>query len=373
MMSYRDMGRTGVKLSSLGFGCMRLPMAKDGKTVDRDKAIPMLLRGYELGVSYFDTGKWYCGQDSEKTLGEAVKSMDRSKIWLSTKYAMEKPTGADLREKFETSLRLMDQHYVDFYHFWGISWEQFTTKLDIPGGPLSEFLKLKQEGLVRHLSFSFHSDAADIAKLVDTGHFESMLCQYNFLDRRCEEGMAYAASKGLGVVVMGPVGGGKLGTHSDVIARILPGSAAMSTPELALRFVLANPSVSVALSGMSELRQVEENAATAGANPRRGRGEPEVHGSVLHRLPLLHALPPRGEHPASIRGDEPQDRLGPGKARPGHVRGDRGQSLGQGQTGRRVRRVRGVRAEMPAEDPDHRAAQAIQARPGKLTSLREAT
>jgi predicted aldo/keto reductase-like oxidoreductase len=263
MMSYRDMGKTGVKLSSLGFGCMRLPMMKDGKTVDRDKAIPMLLRGYELGVSYFDTGKWYCSQDSEKTLGEAVKSMDRSKIWLSTKYALEQPTAADLREKFETSLRLMDQQYVDFYHFWGISWEQFRTKLDIPGGPLSEFLKLKSEGLVRHLSFSFHSDAADIPKLVDTGHFESMLCQYNFLDRRCEEGMAYAASKGLGVVVMGPIGGGRLGTHSDVIAKMLPGSAAMSTPELALRFVLANPSVSVALSGMSEMRQVEENAATA--------------------------------------------------------------------------------------------------------------
>jgi len=262
MMTYRTMGRTGVQLSSLGFGCMRLPM-KDASTVDRDKAIPMLIRAYEGGVNYFDTGKWYCGQDSERTLGEAVKGMDRGRIYLSTKYAQGEPTAKDLREKLKTSLALMDQQYVDFYHLWGISWEFFRTKIDIPGGPLTEFLKLKEEGLARHLSFSFHSDAAEIPKLVDTGIFESMLCQYNFLDRRCEEGIAYAASRGLGVVIMGPVGGGRLGTQSDVIAKILPGGAAMSTPGLALRFVLSNPSVTVALSGMSTLEQVEQNIAHA--------------------------------------------------------------------------------------------------------------
>jgi len=262
MVTYRTMGRTGAQLSSLGFGCMRLPM-KDAGTVDRDKAIPMLMRAYEQGVNYFDTGKWYCGQDSERTLGEAVRRMDRSRIFLSTKYAQGAPTANDLREKFETSLALMDQQYVDFYHLWGISWEFFRTKIDIPGGPLKEFLKLRDEGLARHLSFSFHSDAAEIRKLVDTGYFESMLCQYNFLDRRCEEGIAYAASHGLGVVIMGPVGGGRLGTPSDVIAKILPGAAAMGTPELALRFVLSNPSVTVALSGMSTLEQVEQNVVHA--------------------------------------------------------------------------------------------------------------
>ncbi|MGA2973826.1 MAG: aldo/keto reductase [Spirochaetia bacterium] len=261
-MTYRNMGRTGVKLSPLGFGCMRLPM-KEGKTVDRDKAIPLLLRAYKLGVNYFDTGKHYCNQDSERTLGEAVKSMDRGKIFISTKYAFEKPTAADLREKFEASLKLLDQEYVDFYHLWGISWEFFTTKIDIPGGPLKAFLTLKEEVLAKHLSFSFHSEPSDIKKIVDTGYFESMLCQYNLLDRRCEEGMAYAASKGLGVAVMGPVGGGRLGTQSDVIAKMLPAGGAVSTPELALRFVLANPSVTVALSGMSAMEHVEQNVATA--------------------------------------------------------------------------------------------------------------
>jgi uncharacterized protein len=261
-VNYRPFGKTGCNVSALGFGCMRLPMTSES-TVDRDKAIPMLLRGRELGINYFDTGKWYCGQDSERTLGEALKHMDRSKVYVSTKYAMENPTGADLRQKFETSLKLLDVQYVDFYHFWGISWEQYETKLSIPGGPLGEFLKLKQEGLVRHLSFSFHSKPEDIKKIVDTGHFESMLCQFNLLDRANAEGIAYAGSKGLGVVIMGPVGGGRLGAPSETIGKMLGGQRPVSSPELALRFVLSTPGVSVALSGMSEMKHVEENTEIA--------------------------------------------------------------------------------------------------------------
>jgi uncharacterized protein len=261
MIGFRTMGKTGVRVSPLGFGCMRLPM-RDASTVDRDRAVPMLQRAHALGVNYFDTGKWYCAQDSERTLGEAMKGMRRENLFISTKYAHEKPTAADLREKFEISLRLLDVEYVDFYHLWGISWEFFRTKIDIPGGPLSAFLRLKDEGLVRHLSFSFHADPADIPRLVDTGYFESMLCQYNLLDRRNEKGIEYAASRGLGVAIMGPVGGGRLGTRSEVIERMAPGTGSTGTPELALRFVLSNPGVTIALSGMSTIEQVEQNVAT---------------------------------------------------------------------------------------------------------------
>jgi hypothetical protein len=260
-MQYRPFGRTGIQVSALGFGGMRFPM-KDGR-VDRDLAIPMLKRGYELGINYFDTGKWYCGQDSERTVGEAVKGMDRSKIYLATKYAQEKPTAADLREKFETSLKLMQVEYIDFYHFWGLSWEDFQTRKAHKGGPLETFLKLKEEGLARHLSTSFHSKPDDLKKLVDTGYFETILCQYNLLDRANEESIAYAASKGIGIVIMGPVGGGRLGGPSEQITGAMTEPARVSTPELALRFVLANPNVTVALSGMSTMQQVEENVVTA--------------------------------------------------------------------------------------------------------------
>jgi predicted aldo/keto reductase-like oxidoreductase len=260
-MRYRTLGKTGVRASVLGFGGMRLPMK--GERVDSELATPMIRRGIELGINYLDTGKWYCGQDSERAYGEAIRGLDRSKLYLSTKYAKAQNTAADLREKFETSLRLMNQEYVDFYHLWGISWKQFTTELSPKGGPLEAFLKLKDEGLVRHLSFSFHSKPEDIKPLVDTGIFETMLCQYNLLDRANEDGIAYAASKGLGVVLMGPVGGGRLGAQSEVLGGMLGAPQRVSTAELALRFVFSNPNVSVALSGMSTMQQVEENAATA--------------------------------------------------------------------------------------------------------------
>jgi hypothetical protein len=272
-MRYRKLGKTGVTASVLGFGGMRYPM-KEGR-VDRELAIPMIRRGIELGINYLDTGKWYCGQDSERALGEAVRGLDRSKIYLATKYAKANATAADLREKFETSLKLMQQQYIDFYHLWGLSWHQFETEHARKGGPLEAFLKLKTEGLVRHLSFSFHSQPEDMNKLVDTGYFETVLCQYNLLDRANEDAMAYAASKGLGVVLMGPVGGGRLGAPSEVLGKVLDTPQRVSTAELALRFVFSNPNVSVALSGMSNLRQVEENVATASRDTYLTPGERE--------------------------------------------------------------------------------------------------
>ena len=261
-MRYTVFGRSGVTTSALGFGAMRLPM-RDKRHVNRDLAVPLLHRAYELGINYFDTGKHYCGGDSESTLGEALKLMDRSRVYVSTKYAQDHATADDLRSKFETSLRLLGTDYVDFYHLWGISWKAYTEELSIPGGPIEAFLKLKQEGLVKHLSFSFHSKPEEIPKLVDTGLFETMLCQYNLLDRSNAEGIAYAASKGLGVAVMGPVGGGKLGGPSREVARLMPGQERVSSPELALRFVFSNPLVSMALSGMSSIEQLEANVATA--------------------------------------------------------------------------------------------------------------
>ncbi len=260
-MQYRDYGKTGAKVSALGFGCMRLP-EKDGHVLT-DEAVAMIRRGIELGINYLDTGKWYCHQESEKTLGAAVKGLDRSKLYISTKYAMEEPTAEDMREKFETSLELMGLDYVDFYHVWGISWGSWTEKLSAKGGPAETFLKLKEEGLARHLSFSFHSKPEEMKQLVDTGVFESVLCQYNLLDRKNEPSIAYAREKGLGVAVMGPVAGGRLGVPSDTFGGMLGGEERVSTPELALRFVMSNPNVSVALSGMSTMQQVEENCATA--------------------------------------------------------------------------------------------------------------
>ena len=261
-MRYRPFGNTGASVSALGFGAMRLPMTPDGEHIDEDQAIPVIQRALELGVNYFDTAPYYCKSESEIVLGKAVKGW-RERIYLSTKNPLEDATAGTFRRFLETSLRKMDVEYVDFYHMWGISWAKYTERgVDAPGGPLDEARKAKEEGLIRHISFSFHDKPEILERFIETGHFASMTVQYNLLDRANENAILLAASRGMGVVIMGPVAGGRLGETSPEIRKLLP-EGVSGSPELALRFVLSHPGVHVALSGMGTIQMVEENAATA--------------------------------------------------------------------------------------------------------------
>lgn len=262
-MQYRDLGNTGVKLSTLGFGAMRLPSNEvDGKTVfDYEESKRIILKAFDEGVNYFDTAPYYCEKESEIIVGRAIKDI-RDKIYLSTKNPIEDESGENFRKRLDNSLKNLDTDYIDFYHMWGISWDSYVNKIDVPNGPLEAALKAKEEGLIKHLSFSFHDEPENLFKLIDTGVFETVLVQYNFLDRSNEAGIAYAKEKGLGVIIMGPVGGGRLGAPSDVIKNLLPGKTS-SSAELALRFVMSNTDVTTALSGMGTMAMVEENVEVA--------------------------------------------------------------------------------------------------------------
>lgn len=262
-MIYKEFGKTGAKVSALGFGAMRLPMIeKDGrKYVDEDKAIQIIHRAFELGVNYIDTAPYYCESLSEAAVGKALKGW-RDKVYVSTKNPIENASGDDFRKRLEKSLKNLDVDSIDFYHMWGINWNAYKDSIDVPNGPLQAAYRAKEEGLIKHMSFSFHDAPENMIKIIDTGNFETVLCQYNLLDRSNEASIAHAHEKGMGVVIMGPVGGGRLGAPSPVIQDMLKGKA-KSTAEMALRFVLANPNVTVALSGMSSLEMVEENAAVA--------------------------------------------------------------------------------------------------------------
>ncbi|KKK75911.1 hypothetical protein LCGC14_2868970, partial [marine sediment metagenome] len=185
----------------------------------------------------------------------------RERVYLSTKmptWIVEKKD--DYRCFLEELLEGLKVEYIDFYHFHFLNEDNFKNivlKYDL----LREARKAKDEGLIKHISFSSHDRPEFMKRIIDIGIFESLLCQYNLLDRSNEGVMAYAKSKGLGVAVMGPVGGGRLAS-SGILKEILAGSV-KSTPELALRFVLANENVSVALSGMGSIRMVEENVRVA--------------------------------------------------------------------------------------------------------------
>lgn len=264
-MQYRRFGNTGVNISALGFGCMRLPeFEKDGKWyIDEDKAIPMLQKAYELGINYYDTAFYYCHENSQYTVGKALKKI-RDKVKIATKIPLghEVEKSSDYRKMLEETLRRMDTDYIDFYHFWGINKDVFDNKimkLDL----IKEALKAKEEGLIRHISFSFHDKPEHMKYIIDKAEvMETVLCQYNLLDRSNEESISYAVSKGLGVVAMGPVGGGRLAAPTELYKK-LTGKESTATYELALRFVLGNPNISCALSGMENEDMLLKNVVVA--------------------------------------------------------------------------------------------------------------
>jgi predicted aldo/keto reductase-like oxidoreductase len=257
-MEYTTLGKTGLKVSRLGFGCMRLPM-KDGR-VDRELTTPLLRRAVELGITYFDTAVMYCGGDSQRAMGEALEDL-RDRIVLSTKnHHYDKKDKAGWWKNLEDSLKFLRTDCIDVYNFHGLNYEAWEGSLVGEDGLFKEALKAKEQGMVSHLCHSFHGSLESLKRVVDLGIFESVTLQYNLLDRSLEEGIAYAREHNVGVTVMGPVGGGRLGYPSEKASELV--GEVKSTPELALRFVLSNPGVCVALSGMSNMKQLEENVAT---------------------------------------------------------------------------------------------------------------
>ncbi len=256
-MQYKEYGKTGDKVSALGFGLMRLPMVEDH--VDVDLSVRLIRRAIELGVNYLDSAVMYCNHESQVAFGKGIKGL-RSKVYVSTKNHYKGESGDEWQKNLDDSLERIDIDYIDFYHLHDLRWEQYQNMLG-KDKPIERFRKAKEEGLIRHKCFSCHDTPENMMKLIDTGEFEGMLCQYNLLDRRNEEAIAHAHEKGLGVVIMGPVGGGRLVAPSEQIQEIV--GEARNTPEVALRFVLSNPNVTLALSGMSSITMVEENTATA--------------------------------------------------------------------------------------------------------------
>lgn len=259
-MIYREFGNTGAKISQLGFGAMRLPEKeiKGEWYIDEDKALPLLLEGYKKGINYFDTAPYYCHSNSEYAVGKALKGV-RKEIYLTSKIPVDKiqKTG-DYRRILEDSLKKMDTDYIDFYHFWGLNKDKFDNYV-LKFDAIKEAIKAKEEGLIKHISFSFH-DSPEVIKhiLEHAPEMETALVQYNLLDRANEEMIELMKKKGLGVVAMGPVAGGRLAAPSTNLSEKI-GSESMATYDLALRFVLGNKNISCALSGMESLEMLEKN------------------------------------------------------------------------------------------------------------------
>ena len=261
-MQYRKLGKLGKKVSALGFGCMRLPVEEPGGKIKRDEAIRLIRKGIDNGINYVDTAWTYHSGESEVVLGLALKDGYREKVTLTTKCPVgrkEFTAPEHYDEHLDEQLGRLDVDYVDFYLFHALNKKSFEEKV-LGLNLIERAKKAKEEGKIKHIGFSFHDKPEVLKELIDTGYFELMLVQYNIVDQVNHEMINYAGEKGLAVATMGSVGGGRLaGTNlpDEMKQWLTPGRKNFA--DLALKFVLSNPNVSVALSGMGSEEMLDDN------------------------------------------------------------------------------------------------------------------
>lgn len=264
-MEFRQFGRTGIKVSPLGFGMMRLPKTTDGK-IDRESAIHNVRWAIDHGLNYVDTAYNYHDGESEIITGEALLDGYREKVFLATKCPVWKLSETvTVASVLDEQLRKLQTDHVDFYLLHSLGrkrWEE--TILPLRG--VEQMLEAKRAGKVRYIGFSFHDDLETFKQIIDyTDQWDFCQIQLNYVDTRHQagiEGLEYAASKGLGVVIMEPLRGGYLANLPQNVADTL--SATGKSPvEMAFNFLWDRPEVSLLLSGMSTIQQVEDNMAYA--------------------------------------------------------------------------------------------------------------
>ncbi len=268
-MQYRSMPNSNEKLSVLGFGCMRLPLVEGrSNKIDIERAKKQIRYAIDNGVNYIDTAWPYHMGKSESFLGEHVlKDGYREKIKLATKlpcFLIKKQE--QFEEYFQKQLDKLQTDYIDYYLMHALNYNTWSKMVDL--GIVDFMNKIKAEGRVKHIGFSFHSNLDDFKKIVDAYDWEFTQVQYNILDEYFQagkEGIEYAHNKGMGVIVMEPLRGGSLVSQiPEEIQKIYDESKFDRTPaNWALSFVWNNPMVTLLLSGMNEEKHVEENIEIA--------------------------------------------------------------------------------------------------------------
>ncbi|MDR2036044.1 MAG: aldo/keto reductase [Coriobacteriales bacterium] len=266
-MQYRKDQKSGNNLSVLGLGCMRLPRNSKGSD-DMGKAERLICDAIEMGVNYFDTAYLY--GKSEEILGAALtKSGQRENIFLATKLPHQKcKTYEDFDRFFNEQLAHLQTDYFDYYLIHNLSsMDSFDRLLDL--GIESWIAKQKTAGRIRQIGFSFHGSQHMFMELLDRFDWDFCQIQYNYMDENYQagrKGLQRAYEKGLAVIVMEPLFGGKLATGLPKQAIKLFNEADSSRTPVAwaLEWLWDQPEVTVVISGMSTKEQLDENVETAG-------------------------------------------------------------------------------------------------------------
>lgn len=278
-MQYRK-DRKGNDLSVLGYGCMRF--TRKGSGIDLEKAEKELMYAIRSGVNYLDTAYIYPG--SEAAVGEILhRNHCRENVYIATKlphYMIKSVEGAE--KVFQEELRRLQTDYIDYYLMHMLTDVDTWEKLKKAG--IMEWIESKlKSGAIRNIGFSYHGHTEMFQRLVDIYDWDFCQIQYNYMDEHSQagrEGLKYAAAKGLPVIIMEPLRGGRLVNLLPKGAKqLFERDASGRTPaELAFRWLYNQPEVTCVLSGMNSMEMITENIETA------------EKGTVGHFLPEDDAL-----------------------------------------------------------------------------------
>ena len=266
-MDLIDFGkRCGHQVPRVNIGAMRLPK-------DVDEAVELIRYAIDSGMRYIDTSRGYT--DSEIKLGKALKDGYREKVILSTKWSpwnqkLSEPDTDDdasascTRKRLDESMKRLDVEYLDFYQVWSVTkreeWDAVTTK----GGMVDGIRKAMDEGLVKHTGFTTHDSVENLVSYVEEADWcEIILFSYNLLNRNIAPAIRAAHEKGIGTVLMNPVGGGRLGEPSEVLMKLAREVGASSVPDLAMRYLHSEPAVDTIIVGINRKRDVDDAVRAA--------------------------------------------------------------------------------------------------------------
>ena len=290
MMTKRNLA--GESTSLLGFGCMRLPVGKDGK-IDRPAAQKMVDEAMKSGINYYDTAYMYHNGESESFMGEAlVARYPRDSFYLATKLPVMMIESAEqARSIFEEQLARLQTDHFDFYLLHALNRHTFRERV-IPFGLIEMCEEWQRQGKIRHLGFSFHDDFDTFREIITYRKWDFCQIQYNYMDTENQagrRGVDLAESLGVPLIVMEPIRGGSLVRFPDEIkadfSRLDP---TRNLANWALSWVGTHVQVKVILSGMSTMTQLRDNLRTMSnfrpLSPTQMQGVADIVGHIRARV-----------------------------------------------------------------------------------------